>query len=431
MGKSSPSAPAAPDPTITAQAQTASNVDTARMNAQLNRVNQSTPWGNLNYSQSQSNPDTWNSTITLSPDQQNLLNSSNQISQSMANLGQNQLGNVSNTLGKPLDLSGAPKLQSSVNSGGVQSDVQPYGQIQNSMDNSNLNPMQTSANYGQIQNNLDLSKVPGMIGGDALNSDLNTQRDSLYNQQAAYLDPQWAGRQHDLENQLTQQGVMQNSEAWNRASDEMNRQRSFDYNQARQSAITGGGAEQSRLFGLGLASNQNAYNQALGTGNFANSAQNQGYNQAMGNANLNNNVNNTQFNQNAAGMQLANAAQQQGYGQNLSNMQAHNTAQNQSFSQGMMNAQLANSARGQDINELMMQRQNPLNELNALRTGSQVTSPQFGGVPGTNMANTDVMSPINAQYKAQMDAYNAQVQQNNGITGGLFSLGSAALPFLL
>lgn len=50
--KSSPKAPAAPDPAATAAAQTASNKDTAYWNAVLNNVNQVTPYGNLTYTQS-------------------------------------------------------------------------------------------------------------------------------------------------------------------------------------------------------------------------------------------------------------------------------------------------------------------------------------------------------------------------------------------
>lgn len=52
MGKSSPSAPAAPDPAKTAAAQTQSNKETAYWNAVLNNVNQITPYGNLTYEQS-------------------------------------------------------------------------------------------------------------------------------------------------------------------------------------------------------------------------------------------------------------------------------------------------------------------------------------------------------------------------------------------
>jgi hypothetical protein len=48
---SSPKAPAAPDPAATAAAQTASNKETAYWNASLNNVNQITPYGNLTYKQ--------------------------------------------------------------------------------------------------------------------------------------------------------------------------------------------------------------------------------------------------------------------------------------------------------------------------------------------------------------------------------------------
>jgi hypothetical protein len=402
--KSEPSAPEPPDPAKTAAAQTQSNAETARMNAQLNRVNQTTPWGSLTYSQNTTpdtfdqagfdaamkgyqdaqnrpsqptgqmvesgelphywetapspsagmaapnradftkpgNSDTWNSTITLSPEQQKLLDSSNRISQSLANVGEGQLGTVGQMLGKPLRFDGAP------------------GQVSN-------------VSYGNIQNDIDMSKVPGLIGGDRLADGLSTQRDSLYNQQKAFLDPQWQQDQHDLENKLVQQGVMQNSDAWNRAIGNQQRNKEFSYNNARMSAITGGGAEQSRLFGLGLAANQNAYGQALNNGQF------------------------------------------------------HNGAQTQGFGQAVTNANLQNQARTQSINEIMALRQNPLNELNALRTGSQVTSPQFSSVPQTNVAPTDVAGPINSALNAQLAGYNAQVAQNNGVTGGLFSLGAAAI----
>ena len=46
---SSPSVPAAPDPTTTANAQTASNQQTALYQAGLNDVNQNTPLGDISY----------------------------------------------------------------------------------------------------------------------------------------------------------------------------------------------------------------------------------------------------------------------------------------------------------------------------------------------------------------------------------------------
>lgn len=53
---SSPSVPAAPDPTTTANAQTASNQATALYQAQLNNVNQVTPYGNETFTQTSGAP---------------------------------------------------------------------------------------------------------------------------------------------------------------------------------------------------------------------------------------------------------------------------------------------------------------------------------------------------------------------------------------
>lgn len=73
-------------------------------------------------------------------------------------------------------------------------------------------------------------------------------------------------------------------------------------------------------------------------------------------------------------------------------------------------------------------RNQPLNELNALRTGSQVTNPTFQQAPQQQTtAGPNLLGAAQAQGQAGMNAYNAQVGQNNAMMGGLFSLGSGAL----
>lgn len=70
----------------------------------------------------------------------------------------------------------------------------------------------------------------------------------------------------------------------------------------------------------------------------------------------------------------------------------------------------------------------PLNALNALRTGAQVQNPQFSGSPqqqtttGANYANAATQA---GQYGQGL--YNADVGQSNAMKSGLFSLGAAAL----
>jgi hypothetical protein len=72
-------------------------------------------------------------------------------------------------------------------------------------------------------------------------------------------------------------------------------------------------------------------------------------------------------------------------------------------------------------------RNQPLNELNALRTGSQVTVPQFSGPTAQNVQAPDMMGATNAQYAAQMGQYNAGQAGNSNLMGGLFGLGGSAL----
>lgn len=105
MGKGAPSAP---NPVTTAQAQTASNRETAITQAGLNAVNQQTPYGNLTYEQT----GTWSdgtprftATQTLSGAGQSLLNTGMQTQQNLANLAQEQSGRLSGLLNTPLDWS--------------------------------------------------------------------------------------------------------------------------------------------------------------------------------------------------------------------------------------------------------------------------------------------------------------------------------------
>lgn len=69
--------------------------------------------------------------------------------------------------------------------------------------------------------------------------------------------------------------------------------------------------------------------------------------------------------------------------------------------------------------------QQPLNILNALRTGAQVQNPQFSAQPGANLGGA-------AQSQGQYDSslYNTQVGGQNAMMQGLFALGSNAIPLL-
>jgi hypothetical protein len=75
-------------------------------------------------------------------------------------------------------------------------------------------------------------------------------------------------------------------------------------------------------------------------------------------------------------------------------------------------------------------RNQPLNELNALRTGSQVTNPSFTNAPTQGQtAGADIMGAKNAQYAAQMQGYNSQQASDAAFNQGLMSLAGTAAMF--
>jgi hypothetical protein len=128
----------------------------------------------------------------------------------------------------------------------------------------------------------------------------------------------------------------------------------------------------------------------------------------------------------------ANFQNQQGnadrtFANNMSLGQQLNSVAQQGFQNQLTAGQFGNQARNQSIAEILQQRNQPLNELNALRSGSQVQMPQgAGSSPTPNLQAPDIMGAYNNQYMGQLGAYNAQVGQDNATTGTMGQLAMAA-----
>jgi hypothetical protein len=89
---------------------------------------------------------------------------------------------------------------------------------------------------------------------------------------------------------------------------------------------------------------------------------------------------------------------------------------------------VGSQARQQALAEQAYLRNEPLNTLNAVRTGSQVQGPSYvNSAQQANTAGADILGATQMGYNAQMGAANAQNAANNAMTQGLFSLGGAAL----
>lgn len=85
-------------------------------------------------------------------------------------------------------------------------------------------------------------------------------------------------------------------------------------------------------------------------------------------------------------------------------------------------------ARQQGVQEQSFFRNEPLNMLNAVRSGAQVVNPTFSNVPQqVTTQGPDMLSAANMGYNAQMQGVNAQNANASGLTSGLFGLGSAAI----
>lgn len=82
------------------------------------------------------------------------------------------------------------------------------------------------------------------------------------------------------------------------------------------------------------------------------------------------------------------------------------------------------SGRGQAFAEAKAVRDQPINEISALLSGSQISSPQAQGFNGATIPTTDNAGLINENYNQRMNNYNQQMAQRNSIVGGLFGLGA-------
>lgn len=103
--------------------------------------------------------------------------------------------------------------------------------------------------------------------------------------------------------------------------------------------------------------------------------------------------------------------------------------QNDAKQQAQMQAiTLGQSQQQQKYTQDVANRNMPMNELNAIRTGSQVTNPTFQQAPQqATTSGADMMGAATATNQYNMGMYNSGVGASNGVLGGLTSLGSAAL----
>ena len=508
-------APAPPDPYAVANAQGTANIDAARTTAALNRADQFTPWGSLTWSQggdkyNQSGydnalkawqnaggigiaptkesfgfaPDSWTSTVKLDPRVQALVDANLSTSQGLQESIDSSLKNVNATLKNPLTRPDAISLDELKNStsqrftdinkpvteaeglaAGGRSSL--AGQV------NRLNALyQTDFNYDRAPRMPEVQRINSPLPQvreidsplpqvreidsplpSANNSVRQSVEDALYSRQASRLDPRWQQSEDRLQSSLAAQGITQGSEAYNRETANFARDRNDAYSNAILDAITGGGAEMQRQFGMDMAGRQQEFaenNAAFGQES-ANRQQLFNENNAAFGQKLQ--ARQQLFNENNAAFGQGLQARQQGVGEanilralptqeaiataniagNLDNASRAWVGQ-QAAQEGARDSSVVNqfnlarmSGQDQLSNDIVIRNQ-ILNELNALRTGAQAQTPQFGNTnSGAQVGASPIAQSVYNSYQGDMANYNAQVGSNNAMMGGLTSLGGAAM----
>lgn len=408
LGKSS--AAPAPDYADLAAQQGAASQQAAQYNTAANRVNQTGPDGSITWSSrpgaDPNNPQAgdWTQTTSLSPQQQQLYNSQNRISQQFANTAEGSLGRISGTMSQDFNPQGLPALQ-----GAQQGQFTAQAGAPNSSVDSRNGNMSQAPQAGPVQGQVNAGNLP------ALGGDYEASRNAVTQALMARAQPGLDQNQSATENRLKNQGIEQGSEAWNREMQNLGQQR----NDAQSQAILAGGQEQSRLAGLAQADRSQLYGEGVTSGNFANQAQNQQYTQGLAGSQFNADQNQAAYSRDLGSATFGNQAQGQNFAQAQSNDAARNTFNAQQ-------AQFGNQARSQGFQEQLTQRQLPINEINALRGGSQVSQPQFSSyyTGGSTQAAPVFDAGVAAgNYATQAGAQNQSGK--NALLGGLASLGSA------
>lgn len=242
FGKSAPSPPPAPDPTVVSNAQSAANVNTAVAQAQLNDVNQVTPYGTSTFQQT-------GTTYTPSGDA---------IPQYTQTVKLN------------------PTAQSAVdNQQALAASLSKYGLTLPSQ----LPTQALSFNDLPIQSQIDTSKVPGLSSPTDFSAEAKQAQDAAYQQGLGLIQPGLDYQKKQLESQMDNAGIPRDSAAWKEQEDLLATEQGGQINNLAQGAVATGNQQQATLANEALSNNQAGFNEAAAQQAGVNSAQAQEANQ--------------------------------------------------------------------------------------------------------------------------------------------------------
>lgn len=89
--------------------------------------------------------------------------------------------------------------------------------------------------------------------------------------------------------------------------------------------------------------------------------------------------------------------------------------------------QLLLSGRGQSVQEALTQRNQPINEITALLSGSQVSQPNFVPTQTGSIPTTDYAGLVNQNYNQKLGIWQQNQAQKQSVMGGLFGLAAGGI----
>lgn len=384
MGKK---APASPDYAALAKQQGTDNIEVARLEAMMNRVNQVTPYGNRTWTNDPNNPDSWTVTDTMSPNEE---------------FKYNQQSDIENRLLSDTWSMGLPALEDALRNGNFEApgDIQTgwdpeYAPDQRFQTESGMYEapwIQESLDYSAapwLQTALDFSSAAPIPKGDA--ETRKRVEDSVYQAGARWLDPQFQKQQNQLDTKLSNQGIFVGSDAHKDSQNELDTARTQAYGDLRDRAIQMGGDQMAQLFGLGMQEHQTGVQDLTTKGSFANAARGQAISEITQQG------------------QFANQARGQLISELMQDMQARNAAIGMQGNMASQQQQANNTGLQQWLQQAAASKTLPINIITALMSGTQVNNPQFQAFNN----QTQVQPPPTfqagvAQGQADLNRYNAQ-----------------------
>ena len=217
MGKKS--GPKPPDPVATAQAQANLNSQAAQESAELNQINQITPFGQVNYTGEIGEPDRLQTT-TFSPEQQGIYDQQTGIQNQLLGTAQGLADRVGGIYDRPFSYDGLPDVRRT-----------DYGSL----------PDVQRSDYGSL---------PDLANPDSYGDEIARIEKAVYGRALSRLQPQFDRQQNRLNVDLANRGLPIGSEASVGARDRFDDSRGRQLTDLSLASVLAGSQEHGRLANL-------------------------------------------------------------------------------------------------------------------------------------------------------------------------------------